>query len=112
MDDRWAAISDATGWLPVAAAYVFGLASGWLFWGGARRQAPDGRVDASGAVEREAGARTLKAEIEAARAIAEESAPASQEADAALAEADEALKRANGRLKILLDAVRRAKLRD
>jgi hypothetical protein len=108
MNERWVAIAETASWLPVAAAFVFGLASGWLIWGGKRRtnvNIPPRTVD----IPVEGGA---LGEIAAARAALDETDPETNDARDALAAADEALKRANGRLKILLDAVRKARLRD
>jgi hypothetical protein len=111
MQDGWVAIADTASWLPVAAAYVFGLASGWLFWGGKNRSetmtvARQHDIPVDGAAGGALG------EIAAARAVLDEGSAEANDAKDALAAADEALKRANGRLKILLDAVRKARLRD
>lgn len=112
MNERWVAIAETASWLPVATAYVFGLASGWLFWRGARRAAKDGAGRSATNVPIEGAAGGALGEIAAARAALDETEIETSDAKDALAAADEALKRANGRLKILLDAVRKARLRD
>ena len=108
MNERWVAIAETASWLPVAAAYVFGLASGWLFWGGRKRPATN-LVRRTSDISIDGGALE---EIAAARAVLDETEIETVDAKDALAAADEALKRANGRLKILLGAVRKARLRD
>jgi len=141
MGDSWFAGILNAAWLPVAAAYVFGLVSGWLIWSGARAAtAPiddEGRAsgpplllesDAEPAVESNAADGAEKAEAKAngdpcpatmkLGAIESElrrahDLIAAENGDDDLVEEisslDTALRRANGRLKLLLKSVKKAR---
>ncbi|MBB5519724.1 hypothetical protein [Amphiplicatus metriothermophilus] len=90
-------------WL-LLGAFLFGLAAGWLIWGG-RGLFPD---RAGAAPPGEAGGLdALEAELAAARELAAADAAEADEAAARLDALDAALKRANGRLKLLLRAAGR-----
>lgn len=122
-------------WAPVIAAYVFGIATGWLIWGGARSAPrreggettvatapePDRRDDASDLKAKVSTGTTdadpcpapmklgaLESEIRSARELLSQG---DEEADAfseELSTLDAGIKRANGRLKLVLRAVKRA----
>jgi len=110
-------------WALLAAAFGFGLACGWLIWGGRRTEKEAGAPsagalsghlngDPSGASLPAASLDALAEELRAARALADES----EEESAGLASGlageldalDESIKRANGRLKLLQRAVKKA----
>ena len=105
-------------WALFAAAFAFGLACGWLIWGGKRAggedgAATDGAKDGQSAAPLPAASLdSLAEEIRAARALADET----EEETAGLASGlageldalDESIKRANGRLKLLQRAVKKA----
>ncbi|GAB4531099.1 MAG: hypothetical protein Kow00133_19740 [Amphiplicatus sp.] len=90
-------------WL-VVGAFLFGLAAGWLIWGG-RGLFPD-RAGAAAPGESE-GFDALEAELAAARDLAAADAADTEDFAARLDALDAALKRANGRLKLLLRAAGR-----
>ena len=106
------------GWMPVVAAFAFGLSTGWLIWGGRKKAASAAeRVRARAAemrtepiLESEAGdapadlaekLAAIEAEIAAARAAAAEDADDPADLAADLSRLEEAIARANGRLKLL-----------
>ncbi|MEQ8935840.1 MAG: hypothetical protein RIE56_08610 [Amphiplicatus sp.] len=105
-------------WALLAAAFAFGLACGWLIWGGKRAGGEDETL-AEGA---EAGPSAvplpaasldrLAEEIRAARALSDESEEEAAGVASGLAgdldALDESIKRANGRLKLLQRAVKKA----
>lgn len=115
-DDLLSGIAAAPlAWL--AGAFVFGLATGWLLWGG-RRSAEAGGEPGDGAAPAIAlsqidardgdGLDALEREIRAARARLAESDDEAGKMAQELDSLDKAIKRANGRLKLLLRAVQRA----
>lgn len=101
-------------WAVFIGAFVFGLATGWLIWGGARAAAfarrgpedglaggPDGKVP-------EAAIAAIEREIRAARALIDEADAQSADTVGELDALDASIKRANGRLKLLVRAVKKA----
>ncbi|MFQ5563217.1 MAG: hypothetical protein ACE5FO_06580 [Parvularculaceae bacterium] len=137
MGQTWLTDVMAATWLPAAAAFVFGLAAGWLFWGGQRkriaeleRALEDGESDGAklsftavpeddpqecqteNPVDREKAAKLLDAledELKAARARIERDAEESAALADGLAALDETIKRVNGRLKFIVKAVKSAR---
>lgn len=91
-------------WLLVG-AFLFGLAAGWLIWGG-RGLFPD-RAGAAPPNEDD-GIGALEAELAAARELVAADTADTEDFAARLDALDAALKRANGRLKLLLRAAERA----
>lgn len=111
MGEAFQSVFGMSPWGPLALAFLFGVAFGWVLWG-ARRDGiedfnePDAVVTKDGEEPREII--VIKAELQAARSLLEER----EEQDGAVTEQlsamDEAIKRANGRLKTILAAIRRA----
>ncbi len=110
MSEGLAAFFGTTPWAPLAIAFLVGLGCGWLVWGlksgdtasdgsGADKAAPDSDERKEIVV--------LRAELEAARALLEDSDDQHGEIGRQMSALDEALKRANGRLKIILRAIKR-----
>jgi hypothetical protein len=101
---------NAAPWAPLAVAFLVGLACGWLLWGlkGAGEdltETPDAAALKEGDERKEIV--VLRAELEAARALLNDGEDHQEELGKQLSALDEALKRANGRLKVLLRAVKR-----
>lgn len=140
MGEGWISGFVAAPWAPAAAAYIFGIATGWLIWSG--RRAKDGAL-ADGAVEAETAGQAssdkpekrepiiakakgeeiknggdpcpavmklgaVESEIRSARELLHESEEEAKAFSQDLSMLDSAIKRANGRLKLILRAVRRA----
>lgn len=106
-------------WALALAIYLFGIASGWLIWGGRRsvseEDAPPGATqDEVGAANtgaaRPASAKlaALESEIRKARELLESTDGESDTLSNELLDLDHAVKRANGRLRLVLRAVQRA----
>lgn len=128
MGESWLAGVHLAPWAPAVAAYLFGIASGWLIWGGRRSEGVGGAETATtednGATalsgDRKAGGkdavpaaiseklRAIQTEIDQARELLEKSEDGSESLADEIATIDEAIKRSNGRLKLLLRAVQRA----
>jgi hypothetical protein len=101
----------AAPWAPLAVAFLVGLACGWLLWG-LKGAGDDSGEKLAAAAPDEGDERkeivVLRAELEAARALLNDGEDNNQEElGQQLSALDEALKRANGRLKVLLRAVKR-----
>lgn len=101
-----------TPWGPLAIAFLFGAAFGWVLWGARRGDDDEGEEDepvvSTPPGEEPKEIIVIKAELQAVRNLLDQG----EENDAAIVEQlstlDEAVKRANGRLKAILSAVRRA----
>lgn len=107
-----ASISEWAPMIAAIAAYVFGVATGWLLWYGAR----NGKSDASGARANgepvsigSDGPRleAIQREIESARGLLDEDEEAARLVGDELNALDAAIKRTNGRLKVILRAIKR-----
>lgn len=108
MSEGLGAILDAAPWAPLAVAFLVGFACGWLIWGlRGDANTPSTDVSAPGEDDERKEIVVLRAELEAARALLNENEDDHEEVGRQLSALDEAVKRANGRLKILLRAVRR-----
>ena len=94
-------------WGPMALAFLFGVAFGWVVWGAK----PD-RGDSAGAdgakIEDPKEIVVIKAELEAARTLLGATDDEGDKLSEELASLDETVKRANGRLKMILAAIKRA----
>lgn len=112
MDEGFLSVFGTSPWGPMALAFIFGVAFGWVIWGATRDD--DEREDEGRAAGVKAGDDSepkeivvIKAELQAARKLLDEG----EVQDAAVAEQlsalDQAVKRANGRLKTILAAVKR-----
>lgn len=137
MDEGWISGFVAAPWAPAAAAYIFGIATGWLIWSGQRANgaasaenpAAVETADLADAPKREPiiskaegdeiknggdpcpaamkiGA--VESEIRSARELLNETEEEARAFSQDLSTLDSAIKRANGRLKLILRAVRRA----
>ena len=112
-------------WAPVAASYLFGAATGFLIWGGrhlwpksAEARNAEGMRDAeSGAGDGSANGDApdsmrlgaLESELRRARELLDETDADNSDNVERLNDLDTALKRANGRLKLILNAVKKAR---
>lgn len=104
-------------WGPLALAFLFGVAFGWVVWGARadqRESADDDRLPGDPAKVGEAAKEivVIKAELAAARNLLEEKENDDGEITEQLSILDETVKRANGRLKVILAAVKRVAARD
>lgn len=100
-------------WGPMALAFLFGVAFGWVIWG--LRSKDDGADGESPAPLGEEAAKeivVIKAEIEAVRRLLHEKDGEEGAIGDQLSTLDETVKRANGRLKVVVAAIRRAATRD
>jgi hypothetical protein len=116
MGENFQALFGTSPWGPLALAFLFGAAFGWIVWG-ARRSDDDEEVDDDD--DREALALpkpgeepkelvVIRAELQSVRNLLDQT----EDNDAAIIEQlstlDDTVKRANGRLKTILAAVKRA----
>ncbi|MCB2097598.1 MAG: hypothetical protein KDE05_08205 [Parvularculaceae bacterium] len=92
-------------WGPMALAFLVGVAFGWAIWG-ARGESDKGGGDENAAEPREII--VIKAELQAARALLDERDTEEETMSEQLSSLDETVKRANGRLKLILGAIKRA----
>ena len=110
---------ETASWAPAAAALIFGIAIGWLIWGGRRQEIEPQRRDPGSVIAKGNGNNgdpcpdglklgAIESEIRAARELLEESDNEAASFSEELSGLDESIKRANGRLKLILRAVRRA----
>jgi hypothetical protein len=110
MGEGWVSILASLPWTMLAVAFLCGIVTGWLFWGGRTREetsraegaaaapsgpAPGEKLAALDQEIREARAQIVKAEEEAADYAGQ------------LAALAETVKRVNGRLKLILRAVKK-----
>lgn len=114
-------IVEAAPWAPAAAAFLFGLAAGWLIWGGRRdtidntdRIEPEPTAARAGPDPESLNATigAVENEIRAARTLLSESDQEAAEFATEIAGIDDRLKKANARMKLIMSAVRKAPLRD
>lgn len=106
-------------WALALAIYLFGIASGWLIWGG-RRSVPEENELPGAAVEEAASENAgaarpapsklaaLESELRKARELLDSTGGESDSVAKELSDLDHAVKRANGRLRLVLRAVQRA----
>jgi hypothetical protein len=94
-------------WGPMALAFVFGVAFGWVTWG-AKPDRMRGPESAAGDGDEPKELIVIKAELQAARTLLDHADDHDQEITEQLSSLDETVKRANGRLKTILAAVKRA----
>ncbi|OFX06227.1 MAG: hypothetical protein A3E78_15165 [Alphaproteobacteria bacterium RIFCSPHIGHO2_12_FULL_63_12] len=94
-------------WGPMALAFLFGIAFGWVVWGAKPDRRETGE-DAGAPIGDPKEIVVIKAEIEAARTLLGQNDEPGDELSEQLATLDETVKRANGRLKMILAAIRRA----
>ena len=111
----------ADSWLVALFFFGFGLLVGWLIWAREifKAQAED---DAPATGDLHAGAAKdidpsdklglLEAELKEARALLEETESESEAFASLISGVEEAVKRANGRMKLLLKSIKRAKKDD
>ncbi len=98
-------------WGPMALAFLFGVAFGWVVWG-ARPDRAGGASAESAANEEPKEIVVIKAELQTARTLLDQSDDQDETLTEQIATLDESVKRANGRLKMILAAVKRAAGRD
>jgi hypothetical protein len=135
MGDGWISGIVAAPWAPAAAAYVFGIITGWLIWSGRRAKdaaTADSEALPAGNAPKEPRAPIIakaegeeiknggdpcpavmklgavESEIRSARELLDESEEEARAFSQELSTLDSAIRRANGRLKLILRAVRRA----
>lgn len=94
-------------WGPMALAFLFGIAFGWVVWG-ARPDRGDTALGETAKLEEAKEIVVIKAELEAARTLLGEKDEQEEQLSEQLETLDETVKRANGRLKMILAAIRRA----
>lgn len=94
-------------WGPLALAFLFGVAFGWLVWGMRPKSREDSATDSPMAQEPKEIV-VLRAELQAARALLEQVDDKDEVISSHLSTLDEAVKRANGRLKATLAGIKRA----
>lgn len=135
MGEDWVAQVLSDRWFPAAVAYFLGLFTGWLIWSGARAGAPaedEAVSEATGAGDAETKPEAdnaapsenkskkskepisikisaLESEIKKAREMLAEDAEETAAFTDLISNLDEAVKRANGRLKLIIKSVKRAK---
>ncbi|NWG93632.1 MAG: hypothetical protein HXY21_14170 [Parvularculaceae bacterium] len=113
MGENFQALFGTSPWGPLALAFLFGAAFGWIVWGARRDDADDeDDSDREAAVAPKRGEEpkelvVLRAELQSVRNLLDDK----EDNDAAIIEQlstlDETVKRANGRLKSILAAVKR-----
>lgn len=91
----------------MALAFLVGVAFGWIVWG-AKPASGDKSADGVDSADEPKEIVVIKAELQAARSLLDEAGEHDEEIAGQLSSLDETVKRANGRLKILLAAVKRA----
>jgi len=91
----------------MALAFLFGVAFGWIVWG-AKPERGDAASGEPENAEEPKEIIVIKAELEAAKTLLDEKDEAEDQFSEQLATLDETVKRANGRLKVILAAIRRA----
>ncbi len=97
-------------WGPMAFAFLFGVAFGWVIWG-ARSDRNGDAADldtAEGAIAVPKEIVVIKAELNSARSLLDQRDAQEEALGEQLSALDETVKRANGRLKTILAAVKRA----
>ena len=92
----------------MALAFLFGVAFGWVVWGAKPDQADAARDGANADSGDPKEIIVIKAELEAAKTLLSEKDDAEDQFAEQLATLDETVKRANGRLKVILAAIKRA----
>lgn len=117
MSESWLSGMAWGSWTLAVAIYVFGIASGWLIWGG-RRSVPEedagrgvaagGETQSQAAASPPAGLDALESEIRKARELLEANDDDTAAFSEELANLDHSIKRGNGRLKLVLRALQRA----
>lgn len=108
-------------WALALAIYLFGIASGWLIWGGRRTVSEEDEVpgvstgeaapEETGVTRRgpaPAKLAALESEIRKARELLASNDGEAETLAKELSDLDHAVKRANGRLRLVLRAVQRA----
>ena len=92
-------------WGPMALAFLIGVGFGWAIWGArGERQEDEARLET---VREPKEIVLIKAELQAARHLLEERDGEDAAISEQLSGLDETVKRANGRLKLMLSAIRR-----
>jgi hypothetical protein len=102
-------------WGPMALAFLFGVAFGWVVWGARPDPGEDAdRMPGDAVLSGEAAKEivVIKAEIAAARELLDDKEEGDGEIAEQLSSLDEAVKRANGRLKVIIAALKRVAVRD
>lgn len=106
--EQLAASFGASSWGPLALAFLFGFAFGWVIWG-YRRSAPGDAGESAGEAAEPKELVVIKAELQAARTLLEKEEDESVEnMSTQLAALDEAVKNIAGRLKSVMSAAKRA----
>ncbi len=98
-------------WGPMALAFLFGVAFGWVVWG-AKPERGEAAEGERANIDDPKEIVVIKAELEAARTLLDQKDDQDAQLSEQLATLDETVKRANGRLKMILAAVKRAAGRD
>lgn len=91
----------------MALAFLFGVVFGWVVWG-ARPGRGEGADGERKAIEDHKEIVVIKAELEAARGLLDQKDDDDAKVSDELAALDETVNRVNGRLKMILAAVKRA----
>lgn len=92
---------------PMALAFLFGVVFGWVVWG-ARPERDEGADGERKTIEDHKEIVVIRAELEAARGLLDQKDDDDAKVSDELAALDETVNRANGRLKMILAAVKRA----
>lgn len=95
----------------MALAFLFGVAFGWVMWGAKPETLADGASDDSAPIRSGDPSKELvviKAELEAVRKLLDEKDGEEGDIGEQLSSLDDTVKRANGRLKVILAAIKRA----
>ncbi len=111
MGEALTTIFVSTPWAPLAIAFLVGLACGWLVWGlksaDEAAEKPNETAASSGRDDPKEII-VIRAELEAARSLLDDGDERHDDIEQQLGAVDETIKRANGRLKILLRAIKTA----
>ena len=102
-----AAAFGASPWGPLALAFLFGFAFGWVIWG-YRRSSQNAAHEFDGGATEPKELVVIKAELQAARALLEKEEESADDMSIQLAALDEAVNTIASRLSSVMSAAKRA----